>query len=231
MKKFGFIILGLALILTSCDVRRPRADFEPTKYVVEPYEEIVFQNYSSYADIYDWDFGDGYYSSVEEPAHYFTRPGKYTVQLTAVNGDYEDVCYVDIEVVGATLDVQVLEYYDEYAISGAKVILYRTYADWLDQRNPLIEAFTNADGIAIIDYLDPGYYYMDIWERNHNNEQLGIRDPANVRTLPLIMGRVTQMTTYVDYVPSSSSLKSRPVERQKNANYEPKLIRIPHERK
>lgn len=231
MKKFGFIILGIVLVLTSCEVRRPRADFEPTKYVVEPYEEIVFYNYSSHADYYDWDFGDGIYSSLIEPAHYYTQPGIYTVRLTAINGDYEDVRYIDIEVIGATLDVEVLEYYDEYAVSGAKVILYRTYADWLDQKNPLAEAYTDAKGIAIIDYLDPGYYYMDIWERNHNNEQLGLSDPANVRTLPLVMGRVTQMTTYVDYAPSSSSSKSRPVERKKNANYEPKLTRIPHERK
>lgn len=231
MKKFGFIIAGLVLLITSCQERRPRADFEPTKYVVEPYEEIVFLNYSSNADYYDWDFGDNIYSSVGEPAHYYTQPGIYTVMLTAINGNYEDVSYVEIEVIGATLDVQVLEYYDKYPVAGASVILYRTYTDWLNQRNKLVEAFTNANGIAVIDYLAPGNYYMDIWEKNHNNYDLADEDINNIKTPYLQIGEIAQITAYVDYVPSASSLKSRPFERQINKTKGTKRTCIPIVRK
>lgn len=233
MKKFGFIIAGLVLVLTSCEVGRPRADFEPTKYVVETYEEIVFLNYSSHADFYDWDFGDNYYSSEVEPAHYYTRPGIYTVRLTAVNGDYEDVCYLDIEVVSpsATLDVQVLEYYDKYPVAGASVILYPTYTDWENQTNKLLEVFTNSNGIAVVDGLAPGIYYMDIWEKNHNNYDLADDDINFIKTPYLQSGKITEFTAYVDYAPSTSSLKSRPVERKTNKTSGVKRTFIPIERK
>lgn len=233
MKKFGFIILGLVLILISCEVRQPRADFEPSKYTVETYEEIVFFNYSSHADFYDWDFGDNYYSSEAEPAHYYTRPGIYTVRLTAVNGDYEDVCYVDIEVIPAhaALDVQVLEYYQKYPVRGASIILYPTYTDWQNQTNKLMEAFTDVDGIAVIDDLAPGTYYMDIWEKNHNNYDLADADVNFIKTPYLQRGKITQITAFVDYVPSSSSLKSRPLQRQTNNTSGPKRTFMLIERK
>lgn len=233
MKKFGFIIAGLVLLITSCQERHPRADFEPTKYVVEPYEEIVFLNYSSHADYYDWDFGDNYYSSVAEPAHYYIRPGIYTVRLTAVNGDYEDVCYVDIEVVSpsATLDVQVLEYYDKYPVTGASIIIYPTYTDWLNETNDLAEVFTNSNGIAIIDGLAPGTYYLDIWEKNHDNLDLAYEDINNIKTPYLQAGTITQITTYVDYKPSTSALKSRPAKRQPSTKSGIKRTCIPIIRK
>jgi PKD repeat protein len=233
MKKFGFIILGLILILTSCEERRPRADFEPSKYTVEPYEEIVFFNYSSYADYFDWDFGDNYYSSEEEPAHYYTRPGIYTVKLTAINGDFIDESYVEIEVVpySTVLDIQVLEYYQKYPVSGASIIVYPTYNDWYNQTNDLVEVFTNSNGIAVIEGLAPGTYYLDIWEKNHNNEDLAFEDINNIKTPYLQRGKTTQITAYVDYISSASALKSRPVKRQANAVPVIKRTCIPTERK
>lgn len=238
MKKFGFIILGLVLILTSCEERHirvyePIADFEPSKYIVETYEEIVFFNYSDYADEFDWSFGDNYFSSEAEPAHYYTRPGIYTVRLTAFNGDLYDEVYVEIEVVSpsASLDVQVLEYYDKYPVAGASVILYPTYTDWVNQTNKLLEVFTNSNGIVVVDGLAPGTYYMDIWEKNHNNYDLADEDINFIKTPYLPIGKITQITAYVDYVTSTSSLKSRPVERQTNKTKGAKRTYIPIVRK
>jgi PKD repeat protein len=55
-----------------------------------------------------WSFGDGTYSNEQNPSHYYTRPGTYTVSLTAAstfNGDTETkVSYIVISGV-ATLDI------------------------------------------------------------------------------------------------------------------------------
>jgi PKD repeat protein len=232
MKKFGLLITGIAIILTSCEMH-PHADFEPSKVVVETYEEINFYNYSKNAREFDWDFGDGYFSTIDEPSHYYTRPGLYTVKLSAYNGDLLDEAYIDIEVVNpsATLDVQVLEYYQKYPVRNASIILYPTYADWLDQTNGLVEVFTDANGVAIINGLAPGRYYMDIWEKNHNNYDLANDDINNIKTPYLEIGQITQITAYVDYIPSSSALKSRPANRQTNTTSSTKRTCIPIERK
>lgn len=52
--------------------------------------EIRFSNNSLYSDQYEWDFGDPNsgaenYSQEENPAHTFSKVGKYTVSLTAYN--------------------------------------------------------------------------------------------------------------------------------------------------
>lgn len=48
-------------------------------------ETIVFENSSLYASSYYWDFGDGFFSTLENPEHTFPGPGEYVVCLTATN--------------------------------------------------------------------------------------------------------------------------------------------------
>lgn len=50
------------------------------------YGVFEFGNYSSGADSYYWDFGDGNWSVDEHPTHQFEEPGLYEVILTAENG-------------------------------------------------------------------------------------------------------------------------------------------------
>lgn len=49
--------------------------------------EATFHNFSSNADTYEWDFGDGGTSSLAEPTHSFPDSGTYTVQLIAISSD------------------------------------------------------------------------------------------------------------------------------------------------
>jgi hypothetical protein len=234
MKKFGLIIIAIALTLTGCEFERePRADFSVSKITVEPNEEVYFYNNSTHAYDYDWDFGDGYYSIDPEPSHHYNNPGIYTVRLSAYNGDMVDYSYVTIEVTAyeTVLDIQVLEYVQEYPVENASIIVYPTYNDWRFETNKIVEVFTDADGIAVIEGLAPGYYYLDVWELNHNNYDLANDDIGFIKTPFLNIGETTYFTAWVDYVPSSGIIKSKPASRR--AYMVPTTAQrkyVPHER-
>jgi PKD repeat protein len=61
---------------------RPQAHFEisPQKAVL-PNDEITFQNYSTNAVRFSWDFGDGINSEFFEPRHSYSKFGNYNVKL------------------------------------------------------------------------------------------------------------------------------------------------------
>ena len=56
-----------------------------TDQVFIPYDPITFFNLSTNASEFDWDFGDGFTSTEENPLHYYLEEGNYTVTLTANN--------------------------------------------------------------------------------------------------------------------------------------------------
>lgn len=49
--------------------------------------KVTFTNLSKYADVnsFNWDFGDGTTSQQKDPMHVYSRPGTYTVKLSASN--------------------------------------------------------------------------------------------------------------------------------------------------
>ncbi|MFP5471284.1 MAG: PKD domain-containing protein [Bacteroidia bacterium] len=79
----------------------PHSSPSAERLIVDEYSPIVqFYNKSYDHDRYTWDFGDGYYSSVEtEPVHKYKTVGTYTVEL-AVENDYGciDKEYLIVEV-------------------------------------------------------------------------------------------------------------------------------------
>jgi len=46
---------------------------------------VQFTNNSIDGDVYLWDFGDGSFSNLSEPQHFFTAPGQYNVSLTVTD--------------------------------------------------------------------------------------------------------------------------------------------------
>lgn len=65
----------------------PVARFEITpENALIPGDEITFLNYSSGAEEYRWDFGDGTSSALFEPKHSYSRYGNYNVRLVAISG-------------------------------------------------------------------------------------------------------------------------------------------------
>ncbi len=174
MKRILISTAAAALImLSSCEIQ-PDANFFSDKIRAEIGEEVFFFNGSYNATDYEWDFGDGTWSDAYEPVHPFNASGVFTVILSAYsrNGNV-DKSYLDIEVLSPTmLEIEVLEWYDEYPVAGASVILYPTEIDWDNETNAIIEGFTNSSGKVVFTNLQPRVYYVDVWHVNHNNYTL-----------------------------------------------------------
>jgi hypothetical protein len=216
MKKISLLLAVLVIIISGCEsVMEPQADFEVSKNPVGTYEEVKFFNSSNQAIEYEWDFGDGYITSEYEPVHYYSKPGTYNVKLSAFNHGVVDYAYITVDVIAppTILNIQVLETSSKLPVSGASILVYPTYTDWLNETNSVKEIFTDNRGVAIIEGLEPNYYYLDVLEQNHNNYALARENINNIKTPYLLNEAITYYTAWVDYVPSG--LKGKTVRRSK----------------
>lgn len=201
MKRILISTAAAALImLSSCELQ-PEAYFFSDKIRAEIGEEVVFFNGSENATDFEWDFGDGTWSDAYEPIHSFNASGVFTVVLSAYSRNgLVDKSYLDIEVLSPTmLEVEVLEYYDQYPVSGASVILYPTETDWDNETNKIVEGFTNASGKVVFTNLQPRTYYVDVWHMTHNNYTLRNEDVWFIRTDQLEKNQLNTFTAWVDY--------------------------------
>lgn len=215
MKRLLTILPILSLLVISCH-REPFADFIATPNPAFIGEEITFTNLSHDADVFEWAMGDGTTSTAFNVLHTYIDPGKYSVSLKAY-GDRSGISTssFEVEVIGEELKVRVIEYYDEYLIQGASVILYPTLQDWLDQTNPVDEQFTNAIGECIFTNLSYKHYWVDVWEQDHDNYQLASEDEAFIKTQLMQPGYDHLFIAYVDYYePSAKKSTSRSLQKE-----------------
>lgn len=201
MKKVIYLSLAFALVLYSCEMS-PRAYFsaDPADPVVG--EDVWFTNESEHATNFEWDFGDGYTSDEVHPVHAYTASGSFQVTLKAWgdNGS-SDEAYMTIDVkIPTLLEIEVLEYYQEYPVAGASVILYPTLNDWDSQTNMINEGFTDENGKVVFADLDSRSYYVDVWESTHDNFALRNEDVGFIRTPEIVPHMINRFIAYVDYV-------------------------------
>jgi len=228
MKKYILILAILPMLFAGCE-KEPYADFYASETLVEIDEIINFTNHSMHAGYFEWDFGDGTISTRINPSHHYSFEGIYTVSLTAFRDDrIYDRAYMTIEVLMPTmLEVTVLEYFDEYPVSDASVLLYSSLYDWEQQTNDIVEGFTDVNGIVTFTGMDPVSYWIDVWHENYNNYKLAEEDEYWIKTLPLLKNRLNTFIAYVDEVepPPPENLKSTSVKRDRNLNNY-KIIKI-----
>jgi hypothetical protein len=220
MKKLAYLILVLPFIIGSCS-RDPIADFFVSQNVVEVGDVVYFTNNSYDADYFEWDFGDGYRSSAYDVTHIYDQEGVYTVTLFAYNGrHWVDRAITTINVLYPTsLEVIVLEYYDEYPVQDASVLLYSTLDDWNNEYNPLVEGFTNQYGETVFTHLGLQRYYIDVWEAQHHNYWLAEEDVGWIETDVLIPNEMNTFIAWVDYTGEtlkSSGMRDRGVVKLRN---------------
>jgi hypothetical protein len=203
MKRIVISTAAAALImLSSCELQ-PEAYFFSDRVRAEIGEEVIFFNGSRDATDFEWDFGDGTFSNAYEPGHAYNASGVFTVVLSAYsrNGNV-DRSYLDIEVLSPTmLEIEVLEWYQEYPVANANVRLYPTLNDWDKETNLVVEGNTNSSGKVIFTNLQPRVYYVDVWNENHNN--FAFRDEPDyiqyIYTDPLLKNELNQYIAWVDY--------------------------------
>lgn len=210
MKRMIFLTAVAAVMLSSCDIH-PDAYFYTDKLTAEIGEEIYFTNGSYNASHFEWDFGDGTWSDGFNVVHSYAASGIYTIVLSAFSstGDL-DRAYTEIEVLSPTmLEVEVLEWYDQYPVQGASVILYPTERDWDNETNAIVEGFTNSAGKVIFTDLGPYVYYIDVWHETHNNYTLRNEDVNFIRTDQLLSNELNQFIAWVDYTGTKGTAAAR----------------------
>jgi PKD repeat protein len=210
MKKLIYLLLVLPIFLFSCK-SVPEANFYTDTVKPEVGRDVHFTNDSHNASRFEWDFGDGFVSNEDNPAHYYTATGPYEVKLTAISRDgLEDVAKLSLNVMVPTLlEIEVREYYDEYVVPDASVILYPSITDWEEEKNKLDEGFTDVNGIAVFSNLDPYVYYVDVWESTHDNYTLKSEDIAFIRTPEVLPNQINRFIAWVDVADHSTAKGAR----------------------
>jgi len=80
---------AIVLLAAACK-KSPEVSFTPSKTTVEVDEEVSFNNTTTKAKTYDWDFGDGNTSQEESPKHSYSTEGTYTVTLEGHSSSNND---------------------------------------------------------------------------------------------------------------------------------------------
>lgn len=70
------------------NIRQVIADFDGTNGSTGCVGPFSFENLSSNADVFNWDFGDGSSSNEESPTHDYTTAGVYTISLAIENSTF-----------------------------------------------------------------------------------------------------------------------------------------------
>ena len=201
MKKILFLAVILPFFIAACEMF-PKAYFtaDPGDPVVG--EEVWFTNESDNASGFEWDFGDGYISNEVHPVHVYTASGSFEVKLKVwnENGAYDEASLTINVLIPTLLEVEVLEFYQEYPVKNASVILYPSLADWDNETNMINEGFTDEEGKVVFADLPRDVYYVDVWEATHDNFTLRNEDAGFVRTPEIIPHKINKFIAYVDYV-------------------------------
>lgn len=203
MKRIIYLSLVLPLILFSCE-SIPEAQFSTDTLKPEVGQDVYFTNESNNAVDFHWDFGDGYASDDENPVHYFSGTGTFDVVMTAISKKgLEDKATITIEVMIPTLlEVEVLDYDTEDAITGISVWLFPTLIDWESHENNVdSEGYTDDNGFVVFSHLGPWVYYVDVSSSNYNNYAIYVDLGVDwIRTNEIIPNRINYFTAWVDYV-------------------------------
>ncbi len=201
MKKIFYLLFLLPVIMISCE-SEPEAYFTVDEIDTEVGQKVLFTNESQNADVFEWDFGDGTVSYDVNPIHIYNSTGTFEVILVARSGNgNESSSSISITVrIPTLLEIEVLEYYDEYVVPDASVILYTTSVDWDLQTNMLYEGFTDKDGMVVFSNLEPYIHYVDVWEKNHDNYALRDEDIGFIRTPEILPNKINRFIAWVDYV-------------------------------
>jgi hypothetical protein len=84
--RISVLLSGIVLLLASCQKETENTvlhtDFTLGDTLLKVYENLSITNLSdSTSVVYNWDFGDGVYSTEKNPVHNYATPGDYIIKL------------------------------------------------------------------------------------------------------------------------------------------------------
>lgn len=118
MKRIVAVVCSL-IILVGCS--SPKAGFNYVQKDNVAPANIMFENTSTKAETYQWDFGDGKKSTEATPDHRYVLSGKYTVKLVAKKGTKEsiveqeiifeapEICLLEMETTKGTMTIELYD--------------------------------------------------------------------------------------------------------------------------
>ncbi len=128
-KQFLFLAIGMLIAFVSCKKDPvPVADFT---FEVNDLT-VAFENSSTDATSYAWDFGDGETATDESPSHTYSDYGTYTVTLEATGP-------------GGTNTVS----YDVDIVSSEPVVVDGSFDDWSDV--PVLYSYPDGEGRTLLE--------------------------------------------------------------------------------
>jgi len=201
MKRIFVLFLALSLFLISCQ-KTPEAFFHVDTKDPEVGEKIIFYNDSHNAEKCEWDFGDHTTSTERSPIHIYTGTGSYNIVLKVVSSSglgAKVTMTLDVKI-PTLLEIEVREYYNQYVVPDASIILYSSVTDWDAQVNSISEGITDADGMTVFSNLDPFVYYVDVWQQNYDNYALKDLSLDYIRTPEILPHKINRFVAWVDYV-------------------------------
>jgi serine protease len=97
LKRYSSLLAISCLLLVSCS-ERPTADCTYSPAFPVAGQPVQFNNKSTNARSYSWNFGDASIGDDENPSHVYEQPGEYIVDISAFKGLKSDIMTVTIVV-------------------------------------------------------------------------------------------------------------------------------------
>ncbi len=198
--KFSQLLYGIFIIMTSC-IDEPNAYFTINNSSILTYENIDFNNLSTNAKTFFWDFGNGQNSSEFYPTIFYRNSGHYTITLTAQSekNKYKDEYSQTLKVIQPTdLSIRIFKNIaDTPIVDRALVTLYTSYDDWIGYKNGIDSLISDNLGDVFFRNIDTIVYYIDIFKSDENGYWTNWE--SGYKTNKLIPDTINFYSVYLDF--------------------------------
>lgn len=172
----------------------PTANFSMSKTTGDNTLEVNFSDLSTGSNIvaWHWDFGDGNFSSEQNPTHKYTYPGIYSVELTVTNSKNQKDTLLKPNVINVNLTKPVAKFIQTEVAGYVPLTVLFSYAG-ADEYFPTYFKWTFGDGATSTEqnpvhtYTTAGIYDVQLEVGNSKGKDAVLKLNAVVAEAPKII--------------------------------------------